>query len=238
MSEALLVIRDLAVHYGHIEAVKKIDLAVKASDITALVGANGAGKSTALLAISGLLKPVAGTVVFEGSDITGAAPHEIVRRGIVQVPEGRAILTYLTVLENLELGAYTRRDHPQIANDLDWVMHLFPILKHRAASLAGNLSGGEQQMLAIARALMARPRLLLLDEPSMGLAPLLVQEIFRVLQEINTLGISILLVEQNVRQALKIAQHGYVLESGKVVLAGSGKDLLGDPKVIEAYLGA
>jgi branched-chain amino acid transport system ATP-binding protein len=236
MSEILRII-DLAVAYGHIEAVKGIDLSLNEGEITALVGANGAGKSTALLAISGLLKAVRGQVWLDGVDLTKLPPHRIVQSGVVQVAEGRAILTTLTVRENLELGAYTRRDKAQVARDMDWAYTLFPVLKNRAAGLAGNLSGGEQQMLAIARALMAKPRVLLLDEPSMGLAPLLVQEIFRVLKEINQTGLTIFLVEQNVRQALRIAQRGYVLETGKIVLADSGSNLLHNPRVIEAYLG-
>ncbi|OGS97266.1 MAG: ABC transporter ATP-binding protein [Gallionellales bacterium RBG_16_56_9] len=236
MSE-ILRITDLAVSYGHIEAVKGIDLSLNEGEITALVGANGAGKSTALLAISGLLKAVRGQVMLEGVDLTKLSPHRIVRSGVVQVAEGRAILTTLTVRENLELGAYTRRDKAQVARDLDWVYALFPVLKSRANGLAGNLSGGEQQMLAIARAIMAKPRVLLLDEPSMGLAPLLVQEIFRVLKEINRTGLTIFLVEQNVRQALRIAQRGYVLETGRIVLADTGANLLHNPKVIDAYLG-
>jgi branched-chain amino acid transport system ATP-binding protein len=236
MSE-ILRITDLAVSYGHIEAVKGIDLGLNEGEITALVGANGAGKSTALLAISGLLKPVRGQVLLDGVDLTKLSPHRIVQSGVVQVAEGRAILTTLTVRENLELGAYTRHDKAQVVRDMEWAYTLFPVLKNRASGLAGNLSGGEQQMLAIARALMAKPRVLLLDEPSMGLAPLLVQEIFRVLKEINQTGLTIFLVEQNVRQALRIAQRGYVLETGKIVLADSGSNLLHNPKVIEAYLG-
>ncbi|MEC5217216.1 branched-chain amino acid transport system ATP-binding protein [Actimicrobium sp. GrIS 1.19] len=234
---ALLQVTGLAVSYGHIEAVKGIDLVLHAGEITALVGANGAGKSTALLAISGLLKASRGAVLFDGVDLTKLAPHQIVARGVVQVAEGRAILTTLTVAENLALGTYARKDKSGVAADLEWVYALFPVLRSRRDGLAGNLSGGEQQMLAIGRALMAKPRVLLLDEPSMGLAPLMVQEIFRILKEINLTGLTILLVEQNVRQALKIAQRGYVLETGKIVLSGSGQDLLDDPKVVEAYLG-
>jgi branched-chain amino acid transport system ATP-binding protein len=233
----ILSISDLAVSYGHIDAVKGIDLTLNEGEITALVGANGAGKSTSLLAISGLLKPKRGSVVFDGEDITRLSPHRIVERGVVQVAEGRAILTTLTIAENLELGSYARRDKSGVARDLEWVYSLFPVLKSRATGLAGNLSGGEQQMLAIGRALMAKPRVLLLDEPSMGLAPIIVQGIFRTLQEINRTGLTILLVEQNVRQALRIAQRGYVLETGKIVLADSGQALLDDPKVVEAYLG-
>ncbi|MQR01724.1 ABC transporter ATP-binding protein [Glaciimonas soli] len=233
----ILQVQDLAVSYGHIAAVKGIDLTLNQGEITALVGANGAGKSTALLAISGLLKPLRGKVLFDGVDISKLSAHKIVQSGVVQVAEGRAILTTLTVAENLALGAYTRKDKAQVALDLEWVYTLFPVLKQRMEGLAGNLSGGEQQMLAIARALMAKPRVLLLDEPSMGLAPLMVQEIFRIVQEINRTGLTIFLVEQNVRQALRIAQHGFVLETGKIVLADTGANLLHNPKVLEAYLG-
>ncbi len=237
----LLEVKGLDVSYGHIAAVKGIDFALKAGEITSLVGANGAGKSTTLLALSGLIPKSQGTVrgqiLFEGEDVTQWSAHKRVERGIVQVAEGRATLTTMTVRENLELGAYTRKDKSQIASDLERVFHLFPRLKERIDGLAGNLSGGEQQMLAIGRALMARPRVLLLDEPSMGLAPIIVQEIFRILRMINAEGLTIFLVEQNVRQALKIAQHGYVLETGQIVLADSGKNLLGNPRVLEAYLG-
>lgn len=236
MSE-ILRIEDLAVSYGHIEAVKGITLSLHEGEITALVGANGAGKSTSLLAVSGLLKPVRGRVMFDGVDLITLPAHKIVGRGVVQVAEGRAILTTLTVGENLALGAYTRRDQAGIARDLAWILTLFPVLENRIDGLAGNLSGGEQQMLAIGRALMAKPRVLLLDEPSMGLAPLMVQEIFRVLKEINKTGLTILLVEQNVRQALRIAQRGHVLETGKIVLTDTGANLLHNPKVLEAYLG-
>lgn len=232
-----LRVNNLAVAYGHIEAVKGLAFQLNSGEITALVGANGAGKSTTLLALSGLLKPVRGKIEFEGEDITYLAPHQIVQRGVVQVPEGRAILTTLTVAENLLLGAYTRTDQAGIASSMEEVYHLFPRLKDRADQFAGNLSGGEQQMLAIGRALMAKPKLLLLDEPSMGLAPILVQEIFRTLVQINRSGLTILLVEQNVRQALKIASQGFVIETGKIVLADTGLNLLADPKVEEAYLG-
>lgn len=232
-----LRVNDLVVAYGHIEAVKGLNFQLNSGEITALVGSNGAGKSTTLLALSGLLKPARGKIEFEGEDLTHLAPHQIVQRGVVQVPEGRAILTTLTVAENLLLGAYTRKDPAGIANSMEEVYHLFPRLKDRADQFAGNLSGGEQQMLAIGRALMAKPKLLLLDEPSMGLAPILVQEIFRTLVQINASGLTILLVEQNVRQALKIARQGFVIETGKIVLADTGKNLLADPKVEEAYLG-
>lgn len=233
----LLQVNDLAVAYGHIEAVKGISFCLNEGEITALVGANGAGKSTILQALSGLHRAKGGSAIFQEEDLIGLPPHEIVRRGVVQVAEGRAILTTLTVQENLDLGAYTRRDRAGVNDSLQQVFHLFPRLEDRAGQYAGNLSGGEQQMLAIGRALMAKPRLLLLDEPSMGLAPILVQEIFRILVEINRSGLTILLVEQNVRQALKIAAHGYVLETGKIVLADSGAKLLGNPKVVEHYLG-
>ena len=238
---ALLEVRDLQVAYGHIEAVQGIGFDVHAGEIRTLVGANGAGKSTTLLALSGLVRPKAGSIRFDGVEITRLPTHQIVERGLVQVAEGRAILTTLTVRENLELGAYRRNrsshGRAAIASDLERVLALFPRLHERIDGLAGNLSGGEQQMLAIGRALLARPRLLLLDEPSMGLAPIIVQDIFRTLREINAEGLTIFLVEQNVRQALKIAQHGYVLENGRIVLDGSGAALLTDPKVLAAYMG-
>jgi branched-chain amino acid transport system ATP-binding protein len=217
---ALLDVSSLWVAYGHIEAVQGIDFQVGEREIRTLVGANGAGKSTTLMALSGLVKARAGTIRFDGEDITRLAPHRIVERGLVQVAEGRAILTTLTVRENLELGAYRRRDRPGIAADLERALALFPRLAERIDGLAGNLSGGEQQMLAIGRALLARPRLLLLDEPSMGLAPIVVRDIFRTLSTINAEGLAIFLVEQNVRQALKVANHGYVIETGRIVLDG------------------
>ena len=238
MSEALLSVSGLGVNYGHIEAVREVDLALQAGRITTLVGANGAGKSTTLLALSGLVPKTAGKVMFDGHDVTALPAHKLVGAGLVQVAEGRATLTTLTVRENLELGAYTRRDGAAArASDLERMFALFPRLKEREGGLAGNRSGGEQQMLAIGRALMARPRLLLLDEPSMGLAPIVVQGIFRTLREINAGGLTIFLVEQNVRQALKIAEQAYVLENGRVVLQGSGRELLDEPRVQEAYLG-
>ncbi|CAN5583022.1 ABC transporter ATP-binding protein [soil metagenome] len=233
----LLTVTGLKVSYGQIEAVKGIDFSLEQGKITTLVGANGAGKSTTLLALSGLIRKSAGEVMFEGTDIARLSPHKIVARGVVQVAEGRATLTTLTVRENLELGAYTVKDRSNRDVDLERVFHLFPRLKERQDGMAGNLSGGEQQMLAIGRALMARPRLLLLDEPSMGLAPIIVQEIFRTLRAINRDGLTIFLVEQNVRQALKIADRAYVLETGSIVLSGSGSSLLDNPKVQAAYLG-
>lgn len=238
-SNPLLQVQDLKVNFGHVQAVKGIDFELHEGQITTLVGANGAGKSTTLLALSGLVKKASGRVTFAGQDITALSPHKIVAGGVVQVAEGRATLTTLTVRENLELGAYTRRDGAAArAADLERIYVLFPVLKDRADGLAGNLSGGEQQMLAIGRALMAKPRVLLLDEPSMGLAPIIVQDIFRTLREINKQGLTIFLVEQNVRQALKIADRAYVIETGSIVLSGTGRELLGNPKVQDAYLGS
>jgi branched-chain amino acid transport system ATP-binding protein len=234
---ALLKVDNLYVRYGVIEAVKGIDFALEMGQITTLLGANGAGKSTTLLALSGLLQASAGSIDFDGRELRGLAPHQVVDLGLVQVAEGREILTTLTVRENLTLGAYRRNDHSEISADLEKMLVLFPRLRDRLAGAAGNLSGGEQQMLAIARALMARPRLLLLDEPSMGLAPLLVQEIFRTLRELNQSGLTIFLVEQNVRQALKIAHRAYVMENGRIVLSGASQEMLHNDKIIEAYLG-
>ena len=233
---AFLQVSGLRVHYGMIEAVKGIDLTIAGGRITALLGANGAGKSTTLLTLSGLLRSSSGSIFFDGVELRDLPPHRIVELGLIQVPEGREILTTLSVRENLLLGAYRHRD--EIEEDLAKVLVLFPRLKERLHGPAGNLSGGEQQMLAIARALMARPRLLLLDEPSMGLAPLLVREIFKTLRCLNEGGLTILLVEQNVRQALRIAHFAYVLENGRVALAGPSEELLDNPKVIDAYLGA
>jgi branched-chain amino acid transport system ATP-binding protein len=236
--QPLLAVNDLVVNYGPVKAVKGISFQLMPGEITTLVGANGAGKSTTLLALSGLVKKQAGQVLFEGKDVSVLKPHQLVSNGLVQVAEGRATLTRLTVRENLQLGAYTRRDSAaDIAADLDRIYAMFPRLKERDSGYAGNLSGGEQQMLAIGRALMAKPRVLLLDEPSMGLAPIIVQDIFRTLREINREGLTIFLVEQNVRQALKIADSAYVLETGQVVLQGTGQALLGDEKVQNAYLG-
>ena len=233
----LLAISNLAVSYGHIEAVKGIDLTLNEGEITALVGANGAGKSTSLLAISGLLKPTRGSIMFDGMDLAKMRPHQIVKSGIVQVAEGRAILTTLTIAENLALGSYARQDKSGVATDLEWVYSLFPVLKERAAGLAGNLSGGEQQMLAIGRALMSNPRLLLLDEPSLGLAPLVVHTIFEAIDEIRGKGTTILLVEQNAHAALGHSDRAYVLETGRIVMEGPSKELAADPRIKEAYLG-
>jgi branched-chain amino acid transport system ATP-binding protein len=236
--ETLLNVRGLRVHYGAIEAVKGIDFELCRGQITALLGANGAGKSTTLLALSGLLRASAGSIDFAGEELTGVAPHQIVARGLVQVPEGRQILTTLTVRENLLLGSYHRNRSDELAEDLRRMVALFSRLGEKLEDRAGNLSGGEQQMLAIARALMAKPRLLLLDEPSMGLAPLLVGEIFKTLRQLKQSGLTILLVEQNARQALRIAQRAYVMENGVITLSGESSELMHNSKVVEAYLGA
>ena len=232
-----LQVSGLRVHYGVIEAVKGIDLNLERGKITALLGANGAGKSTTLLALSGLIRATAGSVVFDGVELQKLPSHYIVAKGLVQVPEGREILTSLTVRENLLLGAYRRQQQIDVDSDLGRLLELFPRLRERVEGAAGNLSGGEQQMLAIARALMAKPRLLLLDEPSMGLAPMLVQEIFRTLRALNQRGLTIFLVEQNVHQALKIADYAYVMENGAITLFGPSTELMKNPKVVEAYLG-
>jgi branched-chain amino acid transport system ATP-binding protein len=232
----MLELADVCVHYGHIQALKGISLEVREGEIVAFIGANGAGKSTALYAISGMVPTAAGQIVYRGRDIAGRAPHAIVREGIVQVPEGRAILTTLTVSENLELGAFTRSDSEK-ESDMDAVFARFPVLRKKSGDPAGILSGGEQQMLALGRALMARPKLLLLDEPSMGLAPLVVRDIFDIIREINQGGTAILLVEQNAKMALKISSRGYVIETGRIVLEDSAENLLHNQKVIDAYLG-
>jgi len=240
--KALLKVDHLCVSYGHIQALKDISFQVNSGEITALVGANGAGKSTSLLTISKIVTAQSGTVLFQNNpqewvNLLSKTSSEIVRMGISQVAEGRAILLTMSVEENLQLGSYTRDRNSEIAKDLKFVLELFPILKNRYKELAGNLSGGEQQMLAIGRALMAKPKLLLLDEPSMGLAPLKVKEIFSVLKELNQMGQSIVLVEQNVQQALRISHQAYVLENGEITLQGIGQELLADPRIIQAYLG-
>jgi branched-chain amino acid transport system ATP-binding protein len=232
-----LQVSGLRVHYGVIEAVKGIDLNLERGKITTLLGANGAGKSTTLLALSGLIRASAGSVILDGVELLKLPSHHIVAKGLVQVPEGREILTSLTVRENLLLGAYRRQRQIDVDSDLERLLELFPRLRERVEGAAGNLSGGEQQMLAIARALMAKPRLLLLDEPSMGLAPMLVQEIFRTLRTLNQRGLTIFLVEQNVHQALKLADYAYVMENGAITLFGPSTELMKNPRVVEAYLG-
>jgi branched-chain amino acid transport system ATP-binding protein len=233
----LLNLEDLNVHYGAIWALKGVNLTVGEGEIVSLIGANGAGKSTTLRAISGVVKASSGGISFQGEDITKVPAHDIVKKGIAQVPEGRRVFANLSVLENLELGAYIRRDTKGIKRDLDDVLDRFPRLKERIGQVAGTLSGGEQQMLAIGRALMTRPKLMLLDEPSMGLAPLLVKEIFSIIREINEEGTTILLVEQNARMALQVASRAYVLETGRIVLDGSAKELAMNEGVKKAYLG-
>jgi branched-chain amino acid transport system ATP-binding protein len=237
VNEPLLSLRDLVVHYGVIRALSGISLDVPKGQIVALIGANGAGKSTTLRAISGLVRPTSGSVDFQGASLAGLPSHEIVARGVAQAPEGRGIFLNLSVKENLELGAYLRRDRAAIEADRERAYALFPILKERRDQVSGTLSGGEQQMLAVARALMSRPTLLLLDEPSLGLAPQVVDRIFQVIQEINEAGVSLLLVEQNANMALQVAHHAYVLETGSIVMQGSGRELLESPEVRKAYLG-
>jgi branched-chain amino acid transport system ATP-binding protein len=233
----LLEVRELVAGYSEVEVLHGVSLQVGAGEVVALVGSNGAGKTTTLRAISGLIKPAAGQVFFDGRRVDGLDPHLIVRLGIVQVPEGRKIFPSLTVLENLELGAYVPEARRYRAESLKLVFQLFPVLAERSRQPAGTLSGGQQQMLAIGRALMARPRLLMLDEPSLGLAPNVVTEIFRKVSQIRESGTTVLLVEQNVRRALRVADRGYVLENGRVVLEGSGTELLANDHVRRAYLG-
>ena len=234
---SFLEVRALEVSYGQIKAVKGIDIEVKQGELVCLIGANGAGKTTALKALSGMLPPSQGEILFEGERITGSPSHALVRRGIALVPEGRGIFGRLTVEENLRLGAYARRDGAGIRQDLERAYGLFPRLAERRRQFAGTLSGGEQQMLAIGRALLSRPRLLLLDEPSMGLAPMLVQKIFEIIRQIAAEGVTLLLVEQNAKLALQISHRGYVLESGRVALADTAAALLTNPRVRQAYLG-
>lgn len=233
----MLELKGVVSGYGNITALKSIDLSVPEGKIVSLIGANGAGKSTTMRTIMGLVKAREGSIFFLGQDLTKLKTHEIVKAGISLVPEGRQILQDMTVYENLEMGAYIRKDKAGIEEDIKKVFKRFPILDERSYQLGGTLSGGQQQMLAIGRALMARPKLLLLDEPSMGLAPLVVNEIFEVIKEISQEGTTVLVVEQNVRQALKIADYAYVLETGKMVLDGSAEDVRHDPRVMEAYLG-
>jgi branched-chain amino acid transport system ATP-binding protein len=233
----LLQVENLNVFYGGIHALRDVSLTVNAGEVVALIGANGAGKSTTLRAITGLRAPKSGRIVFDGQDIAGLPAHTLVARGISMAPEGRGVFANLTVLENLEMGAYLQTDGRQIARDMDRAFTLFPRLKERAKQRAGTLSGGEQQMLAIARALMSRPKLLLLDEPSLGLAPLVCHTIFSTIDDIKADGMTVLLVEQNANAALKHADRAYVLETGAVTLAGTAAEIAGDSRVREAYLG-
>ena len=234
----ILNVNDLNVYYGGIHAIKNISFQIKKGEIVSLIGANGAGKTSTLHAISGLVLIKSGEISLSGENITNADAYKLVSRGMAHVPEGRRIFTELTVLENLEMGAYTRNDVEQIKKDMEHMFSLFPRLAERKKQLAGTMSGGEQQMLAMARALMSNPSLLLLDEPSMGLAPLLVQEIFNIIEKINKEeNVTVLLVEQNANMALSIADRGYVLETGKIILEGTGKELLTNPEIKKAYLG-
>ena len=231
----ILEIKNLVVSYGGIEAVKGVSFDVPEGEIVTLIGANGAGKSSTLRAIAGLVKPAGGKVEFKGEDITGKDPTSIVTKGITLVPEGRKIFPDLTVLENLRIGAYLRND--DLTDDLNWVYDLFPRLKERSWQAGGTLSGGEQQMLAVGRALMSRPKIIMMDEPSLGLAPIIVRGIFDIIKEINNRGVTVLLIEQNANMALKTAHAGYVLETGRITMSGTGAELLADEKVKAAYLG-
>ena len=232
-----LEIRDLHVSYGGIRALKGIDLTVEEGQIVTLIGANGAGKSTTLRAISGLQKQQSGSILYGGEELVGLPAKEIVRRGIIHVPEGRRVFPDMTVAENLKIGAFLRKDKDGIASDMDYVYSLFPRLKERSWQPAGTLSGGEQQMLAVGRALMSRPKVLMMDEPSLGLAPLIVKDIFSIIRRVNADGITVLLIEQNANAALRIADYGYVLETGVIALTGTGEELLRNESVREAYLG-
>lgn len=233
----MLEIKDLNVHFGVIHALKGISLTVNDGEIVTLIGANGAGKTTTLRTISGLKKPTSGSILLDGKDITHTSPRDRVKMGMSQVPEGRRVFPDMTVLENLELGAYLRRDRAGIAEDLKMVYERFPRLADRKRQAAGTLSGGEQQMLAMGRALMSNPKIILMDEPSMGLSPLLVNEIFKIIKEVSKDGATVLLVEQNAKKALSIADRAYVLETGKIVMDGKAEDLLNDPRIRTAYLG-
>lgn len=232
-----LEIRDLCVSYGGIRALKGVSLSVDEGQIVTLIGANGAGKSTTLRAISGLQKVQSGSILYGGEELTSLPAKEIVRRGIIHVPEGRRVFPDMTVAENLKIGAFLRTDKAAIVQDMDYVYSLFPRLKERSWQLAGTLSGGEQQMLAVGRALMSRPKVLMMDEPSLGLAPLIVKDIFSIIRRVNQDGITVLLIEQNANAALRIADYGYVLETGTIALSGTGEELLKNESVREAYLG-
>ena len=233
----MLEVRSIETYYGNIPALREVSIDVPEGGVVAILGANGAGKTTLMKTIAGVLRPRSGTVSFLGEEITGLPSHKIVGRGVALVPEGRAILSRMTVRENLEMGAFPRRDVKKAMQDMDRIMERFPVLKERDGQLGGSLSGGEQQMLAIARALMSAPKLLLLDEPTLGLAPLVVADIFAIIREINAAGTTLLLVEQNVQQALKVSSYAYVLETGKIALAGPSNDLLQEPRIKASYLG-
>ena len=234
---AMLEIRDLEVNYGAINAIKKISFDVNEGEVIALIGANGAGKTTTLHTITGLLKAKSGSVKFEGKELTKMPPHKIVEMGMAHVPEGRRIFQQLSVYKNLDLGAYTRKDKQEYAKNLEMVYEKFPRLEERKSQIAGTLSGGEQQMLAVGRALMSRPKVIMMDEPSLGLAPIIVRGIFDIIKEINKRGVTVLLIEQNANMALKTAHIGYVLETGRLTMSGSGDELLANEQVKAAYLG-
>ncbi|HDR8951109.1 ABC transporter ATP-binding protein [Burkholderia vietnamiensis] len=237
MAAAMLKIKGLQVNYGGIQAVKGVDMEVRQGELVTLIGANGAGKTTTMKAITGLKPYSAGDIEYEGKSIKGIPPHELLKRGLAMVPEGRGIFARMSIIENMQMGAYLRNDKDQIKKDVDRMFGFFPRLKERATQLAGTLSGGEQQMLAMSRAILSKPKLLLLDEPSMGLSPIMVEKIFEVVREISKEGITVLLVEQNARLALQAADRGYVMDSGMVTMEGDAKQMLDDPKVRAAYLG-
>jgi branched-chain amino acid transport system ATP-binding protein len=234
---SLLKLENVNVNYGGIQAVSDLNLHIEQGELVTLIGANGAGKTTTLRTITGLVKPKSGTLLYQDQDIRKTEVHKFVSQGLVMVPEGRGIFPKLTVLENLDMGAFYRNDKAQIQTDIEYVMSLFPRLKERAKQLAGTLSGGEQQMVAMGRAILSKPKLLLLDEPSMGLAPIIVQQIFDIIQTVHKEGVTILLVEQNAKLALQISNRGYVMESGKITMADKADVLLNDPRVLSAYLG-
>lgn len=235
MSNIILSVKDLKVNYGGIEAVKGVSFDVPEGEIVTLIGANGAGKSTTLKAIAGLVKPASGSIEFNGENVVGKDASDIVAKGVILVPEGRRVFSNMTVLENIKIGAYLRKD--DLSDDIAWVYDLFPRLKERSWQLAGTLSGGEQQMLAVARALMSRPKVIMMDEPSLGLAPLVVRGIFDIIKEINKQGVTVLLIEQNANMALKTANDAYVLETGRITMSGTGAELLANDEVKKAYLG-
>jgi branched-chain amino acid transport system ATP-binding protein len=237
MTETVLSVKGLKVAYGGIQAVKGVDLEVRSGELIALIGANGAGKTTTMKAITGTLQPAAGEIAYYGRSIKGQGSFQLVGQGLAMVPEGRGVFARMTIVENLQMGAFTRDDEAQIKADIDRMFGIFPRLKERANQLAGTMSGGEQQMLAMARALMSQPKLLLLDEPSMGLSPIMVEKIFEVVRDISAQGVTVLLVEQNARLALQAAHRGYVMDSGLITMSGDAKQMLDDPKVRAAYLG-
>jgi len=237
MANTLLKVTDLRVSYGGIKAVKGVSLEVNEGELISLIGSNGAGKTTTMKAITGSLGIEGGNIEYMGQSIRGQGAWDLVKQGLAMVPEGRGVFTRMTITENLQMGAYTRKDKPAIAEDIERMFNIFPRLRERKDQLAGTMSGGEQQMLAMARALMSRPKVLLLDEPSMGLSPIMVDKIFEVVRDVSSQGMTVLLVEQNAQRALQIADRGYVMDSGEITMTGAGKELLVDPRVREAYLG-